>query len=100
MPLAVTFDAGQTLVELDTAMLARRLGERGVAVSESVLEAAVPAAWAAYDRAVGRAASPWKVLMDAVLGGAGVGAPRAALVDWLWDEQPVPAGFDGCPAGP
>ena len=84
----MTFDAGQTLVELDTAMLARRLGERGVQVAARALDAASPAAWDRYDAGVGRAPMPWKVFMDALLEGAGIGAGRAALVDWLWDEQP------------
>jgi putative hydrolase of the HAD superfamily len=88
VPIAVTFDAGQTLVELDTAMLARRLGERGVNVAAGELDAASPAAWCRYDAVVGRAAAPWKVFMDALLEGAGVAAGRAALIDWLWDEQP------------
>jgi FMN phosphatase YigB (HAD superfamily) len=86
--VAVTFDAGQTLVELDPAMLARRLGERGVQVDAAALEAAVPAAWARYDEVIGRVARPWHVLMDALLEGAGCGDGRAALVAWLWDEQP------------
>ena len=86
--IAVTFDAGQTLVELDTAMLARRLGERGVRIAAEALDAASPAAWDRYDAGVGRAPVPWKVFMDALLEGAGVDAGRAALVDWLWDEQP------------
>jgi hypothetical protein len=42
---AVSFDAGQTLVELDAAMLVDRLFERGVAVTEAAIEAALPAAW-------------------------------------------------------
>jgi putative hydrolase of the HAD superfamily len=82
---AITFDAGQTLVELDTAMLARRAGERGVTVSAEALEAALPAAWRRHEEAVARGARhPWKVLMAAVLEGAG----GDELVDWLFDEQP------------
>jgi HAD superfamily hydrolase (TIGR01509 family) len=86
---AVTFDAGQTLVELDAAMLARRLGERGVAVGAAAIDVAAAAAWARYDARVGRVANAWKVFMEALLEGAGVAAPaRPGLVDWLWDEQP------------
>jgi putative hydrolase of the HAD superfamily len=85
--VAVTFDAGQTLVELDTQMLSARLAERGVQVDPARLDAAAPAAWTRYDASVGRAPVPWKVFMDALLDGAGV-RERAALVEWLWDEQP------------
>jgi len=92
-PLAVTFDAGQTLVELDTAMLARRLGERGWTVAAAALDAAAPAAWARYDQGVAAGADrPWCVFMDALLAAAAAGggdpAARAAIVEWLWDEQP------------
>lgn len=90
--LAVTFDFGQTLADLDTAFLSRRLSERGLAAAAEALEASVPDAWRAYDAAVlaGAGGHPWKTLMRALLGGAGV--PADALgpaVDWLWDEQPA-----------
>ena len=42
---AVTFDAGQTLVELDTAFLARRLAERGVRAEVERLDESTPLAW-------------------------------------------------------
>jgi putative hydrolase of the HAD superfamily len=87
VPYAVTFDAGQTLVELDTDMLYRRLAERDVHVDPARLDAAAPDAWRRYDASVGHAPVPWKVFMDALLEGAGV-RERAALVEWLWDEQP------------
>src|SRR5688572_12666354 len=48
----ITFDAGQTLVELDLDFLARRLDERGVVVEPAALGAAAPAAWAKYDELV------------------------------------------------
>ena len=89
--LAVTFDFGQTLCELDAAMLARRLGERGLSVAEPRLDAAVIDAWRAYDAAIdqGLGGHPWKVLMRELL--ALAGAPEASIgdaVDWLWTEQP------------
>ncbi len=91
MKIAVTFDFGQTLADLDTAMLARRCGERGVTADATALEAAVPTAWARYDAAIreGAGGHPWKLLMRTILGEAHVD-PRAidALTDWLWDEQP------------
>jgi HAD superfamily hydrolase (TIGR01549 family) len=82
---AITFDAGQTLVELDSAMLARRLAERGVAAQDTALEAALPSAWRKHEQAVAAGARhPWKVLMAGILAGTG----GEHLVDWLWDEQP------------
>jgi HAD superfamily hydrolase (TIGR01509 family) len=88
----VTFDAGQTLIELDTAMLAARLGERGVATTATALAAAQPAAWQRYEQLVtaGGHDQPWQVFMAALIVGAtGVAADRAAaLAAWLWTEQP------------
>jgi putative hydrolase of the HAD superfamily len=91
-PRAVSFDFGQTLAELDGAMLARRLGERGVSVDAARVEASVPVAWAAYDRAIraGAGGHPWKVLMARLLELSGAPADRIAdLTDWLWTEQPA-----------
>jgi HAD superfamily hydrolase (TIGR01509 family) len=90
---AVTFDAGQTLVELDTRMLADRLAERGVTVGDAALEVAVPAAWQIYNQLVasGRATHTgggWHALMTALLAGAGVTTVEP-LVDWLWTQQPT-----------
>jgi FMN phosphatase YigB (HAD superfamily) len=95
---AVTFDFGQTLCELDTALLAQRLAERGITVLAERLEAAVPDAWRAYDAAIkaGLGGHPWKTLMTRLLEGAGVGrvtpqppgGPVDSAVDWLWTEQP------------
>ena len=89
--LAVTFDFGQTLADLDTALLSARLAERGVAVSPDALEAAAAPAWRAYDRALDPAAPghPWKRFMRELLSAAGrADAPLDALIDWLWTEQP------------
>ncbi|MBV8759913.1 MAG: HAD-IA family hydrolase [Deltaproteobacteria bacterium] len=88
MAPVVTFDAGQTLVDLDLDFLARRLGERGVEVTPTRLAAAAPAAWKRFDElnAAG-IGHPWKQLMTTLLAGAGADEP-APLVDWLWDEQP------------
>jgi HAD superfamily hydrolase (TIGR01509 family) len=83
----ITFDAGQTLVELDLDFLARRLAARGVEVASSALEAAAPAAWRNYDALVHAGVGhPWRELMTALLAGAGV--RESGLVDWLWSEQP------------
>jgi HAD superfamily hydrolase (TIGR01549 family) len=87
-PPVVTFDAGQTLIDLDLDFLARRLGERGLVVGRAALDAAAPAAWRRYDALVDPAGGhPWKQLMATLLEGAGV-AEVAPHVDWLWDEQP------------
>jgi HAD superfamily hydrolase (TIGR01549 family) len=86
----VTFDAGQTFIDLDLDLLARRLEERGVRVSPSALAAAAPAAWRRYDELVDvRRGHPWQELMRSLLAGAGVEAGEApAHVEWLWREQP------------
>ncbi len=89
--LAVTFDFGQTLAELDTAMLRVRLGERGLDVSVDALEAAAPFAWSAYNSAVrqGLGGHPWKLLMSTLLARAGAQAEgMPAVVSWLFAEQP------------
>jgi putative hydrolase of the HAD superfamily len=88
----VTFDFGQTLCALDTTMLSRRLGERGLAIVEAHLDAALPAAMRAYDAGIQRGAGghPWKPLMSELLARAGVPASHLeATVDWLWTEQPT-----------
>jgi putative hydrolase of the HAD superfamily len=88
---AVTFDFGQTLCDLDTGMLSRRLAERGLTVPEACIETAVPEAWKAYDAAIhaGMGGHPWAILMQRLLALAGL--PERALggaVEWLWSEQP------------
>lgn len=86
----ITFDAGQTLVELDLDFLAARLDGRGVTVERAALAAAAPAAWQRYDAAVaggGGHTQPWHTFMTALLAGAGIAEP-APLVAWLWSEQP------------
>lgn len=92
MIAAVTFDAGQTLLELDTAMLALRLGERGVAATADRIAAAEPAAWRRYEQLVGGGGPtvPWQGFMAALIVGAtGVDEARAAeLAAWLFAEQP------------
>lgn len=90
-PVAVTFDFGQTLCDIDTEMLARRLAERGVRAAPGDLEQAVDGAWRAYDAAIhaGFGGHPWKILMRELLSRAGVaGDALGDAVDWLWTEQP------------
>lgn len=95
----VTFDIGQTLVDLDLDFLVRRLAGRGVIVDEKRLAAAAPEAWRTYDARTEQGAShPWKAFMQALLAGAGVGEPEPQ-VDWLYEQQathnlwrrPIPA---------
>jgi putative hydrolase of the HAD superfamily len=89
--LAVTFDAGQTLIDLDGALLARKLALRGAVIDPDAVDGALATAWLEYDRLVAAGAQhPWHRLMAALLGALGIAAPaRAALVEYLWDEQAV-----------
>lgn len=84
----VTFDVGQTLVDLDLDFLALRLREaRGISVGIEALRDAAPPAWRRYDQLTEEGAQhPWHSFMDALLAGAGVG-DRAAVVDWLYEQQ-------------
>ena len=85
----ISFDVGQTLVELDLDFLAQRLGERGVKVLPGALVAASPAAWVEFDALVDRGIGhPWRHLMAALLTRAGVEAV-GPLVEWLWEQQPT-----------
>lgn len=89
----VTFDAGQTLIELDLDFLAARVATRGITVPPSALAAAEPAAWQRYDEldAAGGLDHPqlWRELMTALLAGAGARAADArAAAGWLFDQQP------------
>ncbi|MGE5184909.1 MAG: HAD family hydrolase [Acidobacteriota bacterium] len=87
-PDVVTFDAGQTLVELDLDFLVGRLAERGIAARPDTLAAAAPAAWRRYDAVVAEGGSQaWHAFMTGLLAGSGIGQ-AAALADWLWREQP------------
>lgn len=84
----ITFDVGQTLVELDLDFLSRRLSERGQEVAAGALEAAAPAAWRRYDElVVAGAGHPWRALMASLLEGAGA-REIEPTVEWLWAEQP------------
>lgn len=91
--IAVTWDFGQTLADLDPTFLAIKLAEKGHSVPAETLDAAVPAAWGAYNRAVrgGAGGHPWKTFMRAVLAAAPAHLPEPAiedLVDFLWLDQP------------
>ena len=87
----LSFDIGQTLVELDLDFLALRLAQQGVEVAPGALAAASPAAWAHYDTLIDSGIGhPWRELMRSLLSGAGVSPSQVGpLADWLWDQQPV-----------
>ncbi len=82
----VTFDAGMTLVELDLDFLASRLAERGCTVDPGSLRAAAPAAWRRYDERAdaGRHDGLWQALLADICGPT----VPAAVIDWLWEQQP------------
>ena len=88
MPLSVvTFDIGQTLVDLDLDFLATRLAQRGANVPAAALHAAAPDAWRTYEALTEAGAShPWHELMRTFLTGAGVANPDP-LVEWLYAQQ-------------
>lgn len=105
---AVTFDAGQTLVELDTAFLAARVAERGARVDVARLDESTPEAWGEYAAALAAGQGgerAWKRFMRCLLAGAevaphpqarenesggnGAGSLAEELTDWLWDQQPL-----------
>lgn len=87
MPRVVTFDIGQTLVDLDLDFLARRVGQRGRSVTAKALGEAVAEAWRHYDSLTeGGASHPWKELMRTLLVGAGL-SDVEPLVDWLYEQQ-------------
>lgn len=88
---AVTFDFGQTLAELDTAFLCRRLGERAVVADPARLASAIAPAWQRYDAGIraGLGGHPWKLLMRTLLDTAGAEGDLEGAIDWLWTEQPA-----------
>lgn len=107
--IAVTFDYGQTLAELDLAFLSRRVAERGGHVAVGRLEGESDAAWRAYNDAKregydGKAA--WCRFMSTLLARAGAAADSAVadIVEFLWREQPrnnlwrkpIPGMFELC----
>lgn len=95
---AVTFDFGQTLVELDHELLARRVTEVGAELDVKRARAETPAAWLAYNAAkrAGQQGEPaWRTFMRTLLVGANVtrgNEPARELADelsqWLWQQQP------------
>ena len=91
--IAVTFDVGQTLLDLDHDLLARQIAKHGVEIDprrSAAVEAAGWAADAAARRSGASGAEAWSAFMTALLEQCGVprhGVP--ALVRWLYDQQPT-----------
>jgi HAD superfamily hydrolase (TIGR01549 family) len=89
-PPVVTFDAGQTLVDLDLDFLSTRLAERGIEAHAAALVHSAPAAWRVYDDVVARGGDDaWHAFMRALLVGGGVSKEVDELVAWLRGEQRV-----------
>jgi HAD superfamily hydrolase (TIGR01549 family) len=92
-PKVVTFDAGQTLIELDLDFLAKRVAMCDVVVDPDALRAAEPAAWRHYDTLVARGEldhpALWRALMQYALSAAGASGDVVAAAEWLYDRQPV-----------
>jgi putative hydrolase of the HAD superfamily len=90
--IAVTFDFGQTLAELDHAFLVRRAGERGFRLDAAVVERETPDAWVAYGDAKRRGLTghdAWCTFMRTLLQHSGLAAePANDLAEWFWSEQP------------
>lgn len=89
--VAVTFDFGQTLTELDCEFLAMRLAEKDVSADAARLREALPHAWREYDRHCGgpSGSHPWRLLMRCLLQEAGIELSQIEpAVQWLWTEQP------------
>jgi HAD superfamily hydrolase (TIGR01549 family) len=87
-PPVVTFDAGQTLVDLDLDFLSTRLAERGIEVHAAAFVHGAPAAWRVYDDVVARGGDhAWHAFMRALLVGGGVSKEVDELVTWLRGEQ-------------
>jgi FMN hydrolase / 5-amino-6-(5-phospho-D-ribitylamino)uracil phosphatase len=83
-PPIVTFDAGQTLVELDLDFLAARAAVRGVVVEPAALAQAAPAAWRHYDELIDAGtdhAAAWRALISRFLGG------HADVAAWLFEQN-------------
>lgn len=98
---AVSFDLGQTLVELDADLLSRKLSRWGYTILPESLDSAIPEAWRAYNQAkrAGKVAYlAWRELLSTLLGRAGIrlirtgvpptNASRDELITRLWEDQP------------
>ncbi|HEY3802514.1 MAG TPA: HAD family hydrolase [Kofleriaceae bacterium] len=92
-PTVVTFDAGQTLIELDLDFLAKRVAMCDVVVDPDALRSAEAAAWRHYDTLVARGEldhpALWRALMQYELSAAGASGDLAAAASWLYEQQPV-----------
>lgn len=88
--IAVSFDFGQTLAELDHAFVQKRLAERGASIDPRAARSATEAAWEAYGvhKPEGHALA-WRKMIETLLRAGRVPEARVAeLAEWLWHEQP------------
>ncbi len=89
---AVTFDLGQTLVDLDHELLARRVAERDGRIDPRTVERETAASWRAYNDAKRRGVEgqqAWLGFMHTLLTRSGLADSQAReLSAWLWTEQP------------
>ena len=100
-PTAVSFDLGQTLVDLDYELLIAQAATQRVTLDRTVLVLATSEAWRRYEKAKANLATgpaAWAAFMKALLLRArvpcdaphppGSNAEIDALTDYLWKQQP------------
>jgi FMN phosphatase YigB (HAD superfamily) len=98
---AVSFDLGQTLLELDEVFLAERAQQRGLWIDERRVTQEQPRAWQAYDAAKANGKTgfgAWSAFVCALLTRAGLCTLERRIpvddeqievfVRYLWSEQP------------
>ncbi len=108
---AISFDFGQTLAGLSSALLVEKVASRGFSLEADRVEASLGVGWDAYDRAVraGVSGHPWRLFMSTVLTAAGCtrvdgDESLAELVEFLFEDQrrynlwraPIPGMIELC----
>jgi putative hydrolase of the HAD superfamily len=100
-PLAISFDLGQTLVDLDETCLAEQAVSQGYELDPTLVHDELALAWKAYNVAKSQKLtgySAWSAFMHRLLERVGVkckgsneligDSERDAFVRYLWSEQP------------